>query len=1047
MNSSKLSSAESTTQERSPAATPASSPPAALAQRLGNHYLQRLLQSRVLQAKLTVSDLGDAFEQEADRVADQVMRMPAHDDTSMTTSPVAVQRKCAMCEDELQRSEVSNDDSAPTVNAATEQAINSLLGRGHALPESVRSFMEPRFNADFSVVRIHTDAHAQRLARSVEAQAFTVGRNVVFGAGRYAPESDAGKRLLAHELTHVAQQGAAPARVDVRVHADAAAAASAAAIGAKAYTVDNHIVLDAGHADPESPSGLRLIAYELAHVIQQQRGGAAPEIGRDAAHERDADAATAAAVTGEGPVTVNVATGIGIARTPLDLTGPSPTPDLSAWSGRTPDLKGWSVEKLETTLQTIEKWSAAQTSTSPQTELADVAAAQIREESLRQGRGVTDEEIDAATDTSEVTEKKARRRKTFEVFETLEDIALRDQYQEILIRYPEDAAWRREFDLDTLQRIVEERFPGKHAWLDRQYFQQQLSAATWTWYQKLEFEKLKSDTNQWTLDEQGIALELLRKWFELRNEGRTSSNVRNILIRRFAQFYEQQLLEVDKQRMARCAPGSPDAPGYFERMHGRGNASDPCESWFANDSSHGPSVLNGFRSAMQIAARDEDVVPAIAVLHWVEEYRKLTNPERLKEAADAAEMVSGLAALGTPGGARRAVFEPPPRPKAPAAAAGVIPEPPVRAPGSGPSPDAIQGGGQSVSPPAGQLSVVGPDNAIALPYQGKTPPKPNPPPGSAMTSKLGTGQPANDNAPPIDQRQVAIAGSRGGGDPVMSRRTTPPDKPTVATKTGVGTGSKVDPDPGRTSTRTSTSEPAGTRVTNRKIASENDVDTHIEPARPKLESPPSSLAPDDVIWWERYQAYFDDRIQGMRDDFRTKGSTKRDPPLDFGSFRQRYTENPQLLDALRGRLNQGQTGRAIDVLTAGKAAQNLGLSRVPNPKPGEVVYPDFVFQRAKGGYSAVSHKSRVIAEDISPTDLARVVKNDIAEAIGKYHGTQYVRRRGLEVTGGTIQIDEIVLNYDTRGVPPKIRNVLSDSFTGSHQGVDVKIGFLPIGTK
>jgi hypothetical protein len=66
--------------------------------------------------------------------------------------------------------------------------------------------MEPRFGTDFSAVRVHTDSNAQSLARSVNAQAFTVGNDVVFGAGQYAPESDSGKRLLAHELTHVIQQ-------------------------------------------------------------------------------------------------------------------------------------------------------------------------------------------------------------------------------------------------------------------------------------------------------------------------------------------------------------------------------------------------------------------------------------------------------------------------------------------------------------------------------------------------------------------------------------------------------------------------------------------------------------------------------------------------------------------------------------------------------------------------------------------------------------------------------------------------------------------------
>ncbi|MDH3976490.1 MAG: DUF4157 domain-containing protein [Deltaproteobacteria bacterium] len=74
------------------------------------------------------------------------------------------------------------------------------------MPESTRSFFEPRFGADFSGVRVHTDRNASHLARSVNAKAFTKGRDVVFGSGQYSPESPGGKRLLAHELTHVVQQ-------------------------------------------------------------------------------------------------------------------------------------------------------------------------------------------------------------------------------------------------------------------------------------------------------------------------------------------------------------------------------------------------------------------------------------------------------------------------------------------------------------------------------------------------------------------------------------------------------------------------------------------------------------------------------------------------------------------------------------------------------------------------------------------------------------------------------------------------------------------------
>jgi len=177
-----------------------------VARRLGNQQLQRLLLARRLQAKLTVSHPNDVYEQEADRVADQVMRMPEPMARVDAVAPKVVQRVCSSCEEELGRSEDSAGDT-PVVDDALENSIGSLAGCGQPLPASVRSFLEPRFGADFSAVRFHTDANAQSLARSVNAQAFTVGRDVVFGAGHYAPETDRGKRLLAHELTHTLQQG------------------------------------------------------------------------------------------------------------------------------------------------------------------------------------------------------------------------------------------------------------------------------------------------------------------------------------------------------------------------------------------------------------------------------------------------------------------------------------------------------------------------------------------------------------------------------------------------------------------------------------------------------------------------------------------------------------------------------------------------------------------------------------------------------------------------------------------------------------------------
>jgi hypothetical protein len=87
------------------------------------------------------------------------------------------------------------------VTSNIESRIQSLKGGGQPLSEPTRSFFEPRFGQDFSQVRVHTES-----ARVVNAKAFTIGKDVVFGAGQYSPETSSGKRLLAHELTHVVQQ-------------------------------------------------------------------------------------------------------------------------------------------------------------------------------------------------------------------------------------------------------------------------------------------------------------------------------------------------------------------------------------------------------------------------------------------------------------------------------------------------------------------------------------------------------------------------------------------------------------------------------------------------------------------------------------------------------------------------------------------------------------------------------------------------------------------------------------------------------------------------
>src|SRR3982750_3926095 len=93
-----------------------------------------------------------------------------------------------------------------TRHEAPATVYEVLRTPGHPLPLSSRAFMESRFDQDFSQVRVHTDGRAIESARSLNALAYTVGRDVVFDADRYRPETSEGQRLLAHELAHVVQQ-------------------------------------------------------------------------------------------------------------------------------------------------------------------------------------------------------------------------------------------------------------------------------------------------------------------------------------------------------------------------------------------------------------------------------------------------------------------------------------------------------------------------------------------------------------------------------------------------------------------------------------------------------------------------------------------------------------------------------------------------------------------------------------------------------------------------------------------------------------------------
>lgn len=196
-----------------------------------------------LQTKMKVSHPGDAHEQQADQVAERVSRaaksvgsaekgslqratlQPGQDlgDPQQTLSrkPAVEDKKpestLSRLPNQKQEKKPGNTNlqakgDTPQIDQGTEERINSLRGNGQPLPESVKNDMQQQLQADFSAVRIHTSGEAATLAAGINARAFTVGNDIFFASGEYAPDSIEGRKLLAHELTHVVQQSDGLAR-------------------------------------------------------------------------------------------------------------------------------------------------------------------------------------------------------------------------------------------------------------------------------------------------------------------------------------------------------------------------------------------------------------------------------------------------------------------------------------------------------------------------------------------------------------------------------------------------------------------------------------------------------------------------------------------------------------------------------------------------------------------------------------------------------------------------------------------------------------------
>ncbi len=227
------------------------------------HSLQHMLTSQAqargkqarIQPKLTLGPVGDKYEQEADAVAKQVvsnlgqqppaqrqeeedemaqmqplvqrheeeelqmMSLPLlqrHDEEQMQMSPLAQRHEeelqMKLGENAQRQESTQGGEIAPDI----ESAIQNGRSGGQPLSDSIRQPMENAFNADFSSVRVHTDSNSDTINRSISARAFTTGQDIFFRSGEYNPGSSNGQELLAHELTHTVQQGAAPQKASIQ---------------------------------------------------------------------------------------------------------------------------------------------------------------------------------------------------------------------------------------------------------------------------------------------------------------------------------------------------------------------------------------------------------------------------------------------------------------------------------------------------------------------------------------------------------------------------------------------------------------------------------------------------------------------------------------------------------------------------------------------------------------------------------------------------------------------------------------------------------------
>lgn len=176
-----------------------------------NQWIQRLAPMGLVQRQAGVTQSRDPLEAEADRIAASMLNDRPISPSSVTSAASGAQRMCTRCAGEEEEPAVQRNPRGrdPMASGDRRGPVPRVSGGGTPLTPGLRRYFEPRLGRRLGDVRLHTDHAAARSAESIAAEAYTAGRDIVFGHGTFRPETPSGRHLIAHELVHVVQQSRA----------------------------------------------------------------------------------------------------------------------------------------------------------------------------------------------------------------------------------------------------------------------------------------------------------------------------------------------------------------------------------------------------------------------------------------------------------------------------------------------------------------------------------------------------------------------------------------------------------------------------------------------------------------------------------------------------------------------------------------------------------------------------------------------------------------------------------------------------------------------